>query len=224
MNLQLWPQWCWQALLVATAMLAGCATTAPPAVDDSALRAARPASVLVLPPVNETPDVQAQASVWAQLVRPLAEAGYYVLPVSLVDETLRSNGIHTASDAQQIAPERLRAIFGADAALVVTIKRYGAVYQVIHSEVAVELQATLIDLRNGQRLWAGRSFASSAEQRQHGGGNLLGALVIAIVEHIANQFGDSSHPVAGLAALRLLEGNRTGGLLPGPRSPLAVPR
>lgn len=31
----------------------------------------------------------------AQMTQPLAESGYYVLPVSLVDETLKGNGMST---------------------------------------------------------------------------------------------------------------------------------
>lgn len=37
-----------------------------------------------------------------QLTFPLAEAGYYVLPVALVDETLRQNGMTKPVDIHQI--------------------------------------------------------------------------------------------------------------------------
>ena len=100
------------AALVGALFAGGCATPASPR-DYSAFRQAKPASILVLPPVNETPDPLATPSVWAQLSYPLAESGFYVLPVSLVDETLRLNGVQTASDGHQIAPAKLRQIFGA---------------------------------------------------------------------------------------------------------------
>ena len=96
------------ALLV----LQGCATPPKP-YDYSAYKEAKPASILVLPPINGTPEAQATPSVMAQMTQPLAESGYYVLPVSLVDETLKSNGMHTADDAQQIPVAKTVLVEGA---------------------------------------------------------------------------------------------------------------
>jgi hypothetical protein len=216
------PAWRRLALLPALAvlLLSGCATTPSPGRDDSAFQKARPGSVLVLPPINDTPDVLATPSVLAQLTYPLAESGFYVLPVSLVDETLRVNGIQTQADAHQIAPAKLREIFGADAVLYVAVKRYGAVYQVLASDAVVTLQAKLVDLRSGQLLWQGQATASSNGQGGNGGGGLVALLVTALVEHIANNLTDRSHTVAGIASQRLLGAGRPGGLPYGPRSPL----
>lgn len=91
------------AWLVALALLGGC--VAPPkSLDYSAYKQARPRSILVLPPVNESPDVKATYGVLAQVTVPLAEAGYYVVPVALADETFRQNGLSTASDARRWPP------------------------------------------------------------------------------------------------------------------------
>lgn len=204
-------------LLLAALLLSGCASPPTPR-DYSALLKSKPTSVLVLPPINDSPDVLATASVLSQLVRPLAEAGYYVLPVSLMDETLKSNGVQTAADTHQITPTKLREIFGADAVLYVAIKRYGSVYKVISSEAVVTLEAKLVDLRSGVLLWDGSATASSAEQSTGTQGGLVGLLVKAVIEQIANSVSERSHPVAGIASQRLLVGNRSGGLLPGPRS------
>lgn len=202
------------ALLV----LQGCATLPQP-YDYTAYKQAMPASILVLPPVNATPEVQATPSVLAQVTLPLAESGYYVLPVSLVDETLRNNGMHTPEDAHQIAPAKLREIFGADAGLYMTVTRYGSVYKVLNSETAVSLQAKLVDLRSGQLLWEGAASASSAEQQNNSQGGLIGLLVKAVVDQIISASTDRSHPMAGLASQRLLAAGRPNGLLYGPRSP-----
>ncbi|HEU5295289.1 MAG TPA: GNA1162 family protein, partial [Burkholderiaceae bacterium] len=86
------------ALLVPL-LFSACAT---PRKDYSAFQRARPASILVLPPLNESPDVKATPAVWASATRPLAEAGYYVVPVTLADETFKQNGVTTSHDAQQI--------------------------------------------------------------------------------------------------------------------------
>jgi hypothetical protein len=210
------------AALVAASLLGACATPPPPR-DLSALRKAKPASVLVLPPVNDSPDVLATPSVWSQLSYPLAESGYYVLPVSLVDETLKTNGVQTAADAHQIAPAKLREIFGADAVLYVAVKRYGSVYRVINSEAVVTLEAKLIDLRSGELLWDGSATASSAEQGSGNQAGLIGLLVQAVVSQIIDSVSERSHPIAGIASQRLLSTGRANGLLPGPRAPVKAP-
>jgi hypothetical protein len=199
-------------------VLQGCATPPKP-YDYTAYKEAKPASILVLPPINGTPEVQATPSVMAQVTQPLAESGYYVLPVSLVDETLKSNGMHTPDDAQQIPAAKLREIFGADAGLYVKVSRYGSVYKVLNSETAVTLEAKLVDLRNGQLLWEGSASASSAEQNNSSQGGLIGLLVKAVVDQIISASTDRSHPMAGLASQRLLAAGRPNGLLFGPRSP-----
>ena len=212
-----WPGVAALAAGVAVVTLSGCATPPPPR-DYSAFIQAKPASVLVLPPVNGTPDVLATPSVLAQLVLPLAEAGYYVLPVSLVDETLKVNGVQTAADSHQIEPAKLREIFGADAVMYVTVKSYGSVYRVVSSDTVVTLEARLVDLRSGAVLWDGMASASSAEQSGANQGGLIGLLVKAVIDQIASSLSDRSHPIAGLASARLLSVQRSGGLLPGPRA------
>jgi hypothetical protein len=154
----------------------------------------------------------------AQAVYPLSEAGYYVMPVALVNETLRLNGVQTPQDAQQISVQRLRQVFGADAALYMDIRSYGSVYRVISADSVVTVDARLVDLRDGRTLWTGSASASSAEQRGQQQGGLVGALLQAVIEQVASNFSDRNHQVAGIAARRLLGGFGARGLLPGPRA------
>lgn len=207
------------ALALVALLVSGCATPPTPR-DYTSFKQAKPTSVLILPPINDTPDPQATASVLAQLTYPLAEAGFYVLPVSLVDETLKLNGSQNAADIHQIAPVKLREVFGADAVLYVAVKRYGSVYKVISSETAVTLEAKLVDLRSGELLWSGNASASSAEQNGSNQGGIVGLLVKAVIEQIANNLSERSHPMAGIASQRLLGAGRPNGVLYGPRSPL----
>ena len=69
-------------------LMAGCAVPTKN-VDYAAFKASKPRSIVVLPPLNESPDVGATYGMLSQVTVPLAEAGYYVLPVALVDETFR---------------------------------------------------------------------------------------------------------------------------------------
>lgn len=198
-------------------LVAGCAAPPKP-YDYTAFRASKPASLLVLPPVNDSPDVMASYSVLAQATLPLGEAGYYVLPVALVDKTFRENGLTDPAEAHALSFSRLHEVFGADAAVYIKVKKFGTSYQVLASDTRVELEARIVDLRSGVLLWEGQAWASSTE----GGNNqssLVGLLVQALVEQIVNTSTDASHRIAGIADNRLL-GLRVNGVLPGPRSPL----
>ncbi|AAO54777.1 DUF799 domain-containing protein [Pseudomonas syringae group genomosp. 3] len=204
--------------LFAVALLSGCVTP-PPTVDYSAFKESKPRSILVLPPVNESPDVKATYSTFAQVTYPLAESGYYVLPVALVDETFRNNGLTNANDIQATSPAKLREIFGADAALYITVKQYGTSYVVISSQTVVTVTAKLVDLRTGTALWTGAASASSEEGGNNSGGGLVGMLITAAVKQIINSATDAGDPIAGIASNRLLTAGRPAGLLYGPRSP-----
>ena len=213
----------WLRLAAAALPLAGlwgCAIQPVEPFDYAPFRAARPASVLVLPPINRSSDIAAPAAVWAQAAWPLAEAGYYVLPATLVAETFRNNGLTVAEDVHQVAPAKLREIFGADAALSLTITRYGVVYTLFDSQVVVSVQARLLDLRSGQELWTGQATASDAGQNNQGGGGLLAAVIAAAVKQVVNNLSDRSFPVAGLATRQLFQPGPLRGVLYGPRSPL----
>ncbi len=204
-------------ILAAAALLAGaCATPQP--YDYTAFKEARPKSLLVLPPLNNSPDVNASYSFLSHVTLPLAESGYYVLPVTLVDEMFRENGVTDPGQMHEVPAAKLKEIFGAGAVLYIKIGQYGTSYSVISSESRVSAEASLVDLTSGGVLWQGSATASSAEGRSSSGG-LVGMLVQAIVSQIVETISDRSHPVAGVTSMRLLSAGRPGGLLFGPRSP-----
>lgn len=205
-------------LTLALTLLGGCATPAPP-YDYTAFMKARPATLLVLPPVNDSPEVTATPGIWAQATRPLAEAGYYVLPITLVDETFRQNGVSSANEVQDIPLQKLHDFFGADAAVYLRVKQYGTSYAVLASETRVTVEGHVVDLRSGETLWKGAATASSAEQQQQSQGGLAGLLIAALVKQIVSTATDESYKYASVASNRLLNASRPNGVLPGPRSP-----
>lgn len=200
------------------ALLSGCASQPVTPYDYSHFKASNPRSILVLPPVNKTPDVQASRSMLAQVTHPLAESGYYVMPVSLVDETLRENGVTEPALAHELPPAKLREIFGADAVLYMNITAYGSVYRVLSSHTTVTANARLVDLTTHQLLWEGSASASTAEQQNQQQG-LLAMVISAAIQQIANTVSEKSHEMAGITSQRLLRAGGPRDLLYGPRSP-----
>lgn len=206
------------ALLALVLSLGACATKGK--YDYSSFRESRPASILVLPPLNGSPDINANYSMLSQATMPLAESGYYVFPVTLVDETFKQNGMTTSNDIHQVSVQKLREIFGADAALYINVKQYGTTYAVVMSDTRVTAEGRLVDLRSGKTLWEGSATASSSEGDRNSGGGLVGLLIKAVVNQVAGNLSDRAHGIAGITSNRLLAAGAPNGMLYGPRSPL----
>lgn len=203
-------------LAAALAALTGCATRNPP--DLSAYRQSRPQSLLVLPPVNDSTDLLGSPAVMAQAVAPLAELGYYVFPVNLVQESFRENGLTMPQDIQDVSTQKLREIFGADAAVYIKVKQYGTKYNIVASESRVTVEGRIVDLRSGQQIWAGEATASSAESDSSSQGGIAGLLIKALVNQIVGQVSDASFTYAAIANQRLFAMPKFG-IPTGPRSP-----
>jgi len=200
-------------------LLSGCATPTKAGYDYSEYRQARPLSILVLPPLNSSVDVAASDGMLAQVTFPLAESGYYVMPVAVTAETFKQNGLNNPADVHGLPIAKLREIFGADAVLYIDVKEYGTSYKVIASYTNVKAQAKLVDLRSGKLLWEGESWASNQEGQQSQG-SLVGVLIYAVINQVISNLTDQITPVAAAAANRLLAAGQPNGMLYGPRSPL----
>jgi hypothetical protein len=120
-----------------------------------------------------------------------------------------------------VSTAKLKEIFGADAALYITVKDYGTRYMVISSETIVTVNAKLVDLKSGTTLWTGSASASSEEgKNNNNGAGLVGLLISAAVKQIVSSaVDDAGYPIAGVAGSRLLSAGKPAGLLYGPRSP-----
>ena len=206
--------------LAIVALLGACAQPVK-RVDYTAFKNSKPRSILVLPPLNETNDVAAPYGMLSQMTLPLAEAGYYVVPVAVMDETFKQNGLTSAAEIQGTSPAKLREIFGADAALYSKVTQYGSVYQIVDSTTVVAASAKLVDLKTGDVLWQGEGRATGKELGNNLDVNafgIVGMLVQAAVKQVAHSLTDESHDVAALTSNRLLSAGPPNGLLYGPRS------
>lgn len=203
----------WGMSLATTgAMLAGCAA-AP--YDYTNFRQSPPHSILVLPPLNESTTVEATYGYLSTVTMPLAEMGYYVFPVAVIDQFFKENGMPSAGEMHQAPLDKIREIVGADAVLYVTVERYGTDYLLISSNTVVRARARLIDTRSSSTLWEGVGIA---QEGSGSSGNLIADAVAAVVTQVINTATDRAHDVSRLANFSLLTvPNR--GLLYGPYHP-----
>ena len=193
--------------------LAGCTTVKP--YDYTNFRAHPPRSILVLPPLNESTEVEGTYGYLSTITQPIAERGYYVFPVEVIDQFLKQNGMPTAGEMHQVPLKKVTDIIGADAVLFLTLNQYGSKYVVLNSVTTVQVQAKLVDTRSGIVLWAG---TGRAQQSGNGSGNLLANLIAAAITQAINSKTDRAHQVSRIANAQLFYAKDTG--LPyGPYSP-----
>jgi hypothetical protein len=202
-----------QLLLLPVLLLAGCAS--PP--DYSAFRMKHPRSVLVIPPLNESMNLKATYSVLSTVSHPLAEMGYYVFPVAVIDQFMKENGMPTPGEMNQVSLAKVDEIVGADAVLYMLVKEYGTKYTVIDSSTVVHLTARLVDVESGELLWSSEIHLYDSSSSA-AGGDLVAMLITATVDQVISHTMDESHAVAVSASQQLFR-TRNKGLLYGPYHP-----
>lgn len=167
------------ALFVAL-LVTGCA--APVVKSDlSAFQAAKPRSILVVPAVNKSLDVDAPNYLLTTLTVPLAEKGFYVFPVHTARTVLEQEGFYEGDAIHQQPPQALASLFGADAVLYVTINRWDAQYALISTTVTVNFDYRIVG-KDGTELWKANKQMQYTPQNTNTGhplGNLIAAAVSA---------------------------------------------
>jgi hypothetical protein len=215
---------------LALALSSACVTVRPhQPLDDR-----QPRSVLIMPPLNETPEVNAPEMFLSTVTRPLAERGYYVFPVAVVEQMLKDNGLPTPAEMNQVPLAKIREVFAPDAVLYVRIKDWGTRYMILASTTRVTIECTLIDAASGEVLWTGRETEAEGTGVHGGGGGkgaALAALIVGLTAAVVHQVAanvDEDHPrrLASRANVRLFEGQMARGpyLLDGPAGPVHSPK
>jgi len=188
-----------------TILVIGCSTKKPKPQPPNPLAEAKPISILVLPPKNNSLEVDGASAILAHAVRPLTEWGYYVIPIPNMLESFRANGMFAAEDIHDIPLNKLSEVFGADAVLYMTVTMYGVNYKILNSNVEVAVNATMIDSRTGQVLWKN---SVRQIQQNNNSDNLIGALIGAVVEQISNSLSDAAYDLSRPAMTNLISGGR----------------
>lgn len=124
-----------------------------PTKDCTAFRDGDPRSILVIPVVNRSVDVNAPDYFLSTISRPVAERGYYVFPVHLVKRIMEDDGLSDADMVHAADPTRLAEIFGADAILYIIIERWDAQYVIFSTTITVEFTYVLKDGATGEKIW-----------------------------------------------------------------------
>ena len=158
--------------------LMGCVTQ-PTKKDMSAFQAAAPRSILVVPTINKSLDVDAPNYVLAALPVPIAEKGYYVFPVNTTKYVLEQEGYYEGERIHQQLTPTLAKLFDADAVLYVSINRWDAQFALLTTVVTVEFDYRLVS-KDGTELWK-ENKRMQYQPQNNNTGNPMAMLIVAVV-------------------------------------------
>jgi hypothetical protein len=169
-------------------LVASCAQG--PKKDYSAFYSERPRSILIVPVVNNTVDVDAPRYFLATVTVPLAERGYYTFPINLVRGVMDEEGLSDANLVHQADPTVLGAMFGADAILYITIEHWETVYVVLSATTTVSFKYVIKSGRTGETLWQEQSTVQYTPGANSGGGvaGLVAMAVAAAIQKVAPNY------------------------------------
>jgi hypothetical protein len=178
-------------------------------------RAARPRSILVLPPKNNSNDVRGTYSFLSTLTYPIAEKGFYVFPVSVIDQMMKDNGLPSANEMHEVSMKKIKEIINPDAVLYITLQQYGTQFVLFDSQTTVVASGRLVST-SGVELWQGEVTKTTSSSNNNQG--LAGMIVGAMVNQAVNSTFDYAHDLSVVASQELLM-TKGQGLLDGPYVP-----
>jgi len=147
-----------------------------------------PRSVLVIPPLNDSTEVKASDAFLSTITQPLAELGYYVFPIAVVDQMFKKNGVPTPGEMHQVSMNKLVEVFDPDAVLYIRIKEWTTTYVVIDTTSKVTLEFRLVDADGNKVMWnyeGQLAYSSSSGQS-----NIISMTVAAQVQAIMSLSGE----------------------------------
>jgi len=153
--------------------------------DYTAFRAQDPRSVLVVPVINRSVDVDAPDYFLSTISKPIAERGYYVFPVHLIKRLMEDEGLADADMVHSNDPTVLGQMFGADSIMYVSIDRWDSQYALLTTTTTVELSYALKSGTHGDTIWTRQEKLVYSPQQSSGGhpiAMLIAAAITAAIE------------------------------------------
>jgi hypothetical protein len=112
-----------------------------------------PTVIAVMPPMNETVDLDAPKPFVELIKKVLTSRGYVVADQGLIDSKLKEEGIHEAAQARTISDKELGESFRAQALLFTTVTSWDTVYLGVYASVTVGARFELVDAATSEVLW-----------------------------------------------------------------------
>jgi hypothetical protein len=138
----------------------------------------RPTAILMLPPINQTTNVDAKEYFFTTIHRPLADAGYYVLPPLISMEVLQNEGAYDSELFLDQGLETFGNVFQADIVLFPIIHEWKKVG--VLGTINIDIEFIFKDVQTGEVIFSRYGeFTYNANKGSQS--SLLGAVAANVV-------------------------------------------
>jgi hypothetical protein len=114
----------------------------------------KPATIVVVPAINESTAADAGDLLNVTVAQPFTNHGYYVLPMPIIADIFRKEGIIEGSQIKGMPTSVFKENFGADAVLFMTIESWDKNYAVLAANVSVGIEYVLLSTTTDEVLWS----------------------------------------------------------------------
>jgi hypothetical protein len=138
----------------------------------------KPLTILLMPPINRSTNVEAKEYFHSTLNIPLEEAGFYVIPTFLSMEILKKESAYDAELFLNSPLNKFGEVFGADLALFTVIDRWDK--SGIAARVRIEVEYILKSTKTNEIVYSRKGDVTYDASVKTGGGGLLDIAASAI--------------------------------------------
>ena len=131
-----------------------------------------PTTVLLMPPINRSTNVEAKEFFHSTLHTPLADKGFYVIPPFLSMEILRKESAYDSENFLNTSLSKFGEVFGADMALFTIIHRWDKGF----SSVKVEVEYLIKSCKTNELIYTRRGTINYNTMTSSGAGGAFGAI------------------------------------------------
>lgn len=132
-------------------------------------------SILILPPINRTTNVEAKETFYSSLIVPITQKGYYVLPPLLSLDILKEESAYDAEMFLNNSMKDVGELFGCDAVLFTVIHDWTK--STIGSYITVKIEYILKSTKTDEVLFNRIGTITYTPPNYVSGGGLAGALL-----------------------------------------------
>jgi hypothetical protein len=158
-------------LAVVTLLLSSCASI-PKATTYPKIYEEKPVTILLMPPINRSTNVDAKEYFHSTLNAPLANAGYYVIPPLLSMEILKKESAYDSELFLNGPLNKFGEVFGADLALFTIIDKWEK--SGIAAKVYVKVEYILKSVKTNEVVYTRTAEVTYDASVSTGAGGILG--------------------------------------------------
>ncbi|MDR2927934.1 MAG: DUF799 domain-containing protein [Cytophagaceae bacterium] len=165
-------------ITVAAVVLSSCVGTKTTKMQQySHIYEEKPVSILLMPPINRSTEVEAKEIFYSSLIVPLSQKGYYVMPPLLAMEILKEESAYDAEMFINNSMKQVGSLFGVDAVLFTTIHEWSKT--TVLSQIRVTVEYTLKSTKTDEILFNRKGNIVYSPNAQTGSalGNLLSNII-----------------------------------------------